>query len=256
MIVRTFTLTKTDDDASIEVLGPEHIVQVLSLQDETRNALPPDHKMFVLPQSVDYFTALLSKKNGILIGVRSKGQLVAQIALMGPMTLEDAIARNAITRNEIPFHHAENSDMVVIAKSMAVHPGWRGNELSQRLLEAALNHPNARTADHVFAQISVDNARSWELFLRHEFGIVAAAIDPTDQKPRFILQKAALGLALHPEASIDNLDPSADFATIMRATGREALVGQLDENGLSFRLAFHASQNSAAAWSDNDAEIA
>ncbi len=252
-MVREFQLPKSGETASIEVLGFEHLAQVLALQDETRSGLPEAQKMFVLPQSAEYFAKLLERKNGLMVGVRVKGQLIAQMAVMGPMTLDDAVTRNAITRNEIPFHHAEGSEMVVIAKSMAVHPLWRGNELSQHMLEAALDQPMARTSDHVFAQISVDNIRSWELFLRHGFGIVAAAIDPMDKKPRFVLQKPALGLALHDIASIDNLDPSSDFAAIMRLTGHESLIGQLDEDGLSFRLAFHAANNTAAVWAGDEA---
>jgi len=255
-MIREFKLAKSGDTAHIEVLGIEHLAQVLALQDATRSALPDEQKMFVLPQSSEYFARLLERRNGLMVGVRANGQLIAQMAVMGTMTLEDAVTRNAITRNEVPLHHAEGADTIVVAKSMAVHPKWRGNELSQRMLEAALDQPLARTADHVFAQISVDNTLSWDLFLRHGFGIVAAAIDPGDQKPRFILQKPALGHALHTIASIDSLDPSADFAAIMRLTGREALIGQLDENGLSFRLAFHASSNTAAAWTDEGAEIA
>lgn len=252
-MTREFNLVKTDEPANVAVLGIEHLAQVLALQDETRAALPEAQKMFVLPQSTEYFARLLERRNGLMVGVRVKGQLVAQMALMGPTTLEDAVNRNAITRNEVAFHHAEPSDLVVIAKSMAVHPDWRGNELSQHMLTAALDQPLARTADHVFAQISVDNVRSWELFLRHGFGIVAAGVCPSDQKPRFILQKPALGLSLHEIPSIKNLDPSSDFAAIMRLTGREALVGKLDENGLSFRLAFHADRNNAGAWVEAEA---
>jgi ribosomal protein S18 acetylase RimI-like enzyme len=255
-MAREFKLAKIDDVASIEVLGIKHLAQVLALQDDTRFALPEDQKMFVLPQSVEYFARLLDRKNGLMAGVRAKGQLVAQMALMGPLTLEECIARNFVTRNEVPFHHAETSDLIVIAKSMAVHPDWRGNELSQHMLEAALDQPIARTADHVFAQISVDNVRSWELFLRHGFGIVASAIDPSDRKPRFVLQKPALGLALHAVAGVDDLDPAADFATIMQLTGREALIGQLDESGLGLKLAFYAAKNTAAAWSEDESEVA
>jgi ribosomal protein S18 acetylase RimI-like enzyme len=250
---RDFKLAKNGDDANIVVLGIEHLAQVLALQDATRSALPDAQKMFVLPQSPEYFARLLDKRNGLMVGVRVKGQLIAQMAVMGPMTLEDAVTRNAITRNEIPFHHTEAADLVVIAKSMAVHPDWRGNELSQHMLEAALDQPIARTADHVFAQISVDNVRSWELFLRHGFGIVAAAVDPSDQKPRFILQKPALGFSLHDVASMDNLDATTDFAAIMRLTGREALIGKFEEGDLSFHLAFHADNQTAAGWSESEA---
>ena len=251
-MTRQFTLAKTDEAASIVVLGVEHLAQVLALQDETRAALPEAQKMFIIPQTAEYFVRLLERRSGLMVGVRVKGQLVAQMAVMGPMTLDDAMNRNAITRNDVPFHHARPSDLIVIAKSMAVHPDWRGNELSQRMLEAALEQPIARTADHVFAQISADNGRSWELFLRHGFGIVAAAVDPIDQKPRFIVQKPALGFALHEIASVDGLAPTSDFAAIMRLTGREALIGRIDEFDVN-GLAFHADKNNAGAWSEAEA---
>jgi ribosomal protein S18 acetylase RimI-like enzyme len=255
-MIREFTLPRTGDTGHIEVLGVEHLAQVLALQDETRSALPAAQKMFVLPQSTEYFSRLLERRNGLMIGIRVKGQLVSQMAMMGPLTLEDAMAQGAVTRNEVPFHHAETFDLIVVAKSMAVHPDWRGNELSQHMLEAALDQPFARTADHVFAQISVDNVHSWELFLRHGFGIVAAAIDSSDSKPRFVLQKPALGFALRPAASLDNIDSSADFAAIMRLTGREALIGQLDDSGNSPQLAFHAGSDTAAAWVEDSNGLA
>lgn len=250
--MREFTLPKNNDIATIEVLGIKHLAQVLGLQDETRAALPEGQKMFVLPQSVEYFARLLERINGYMIGVRVRGQLVAQMAMMGSVTLDDAIARNTITRNEVHFHHALLSDVVVVAKSMAVHPDWRGNELSQHMLEAALEQPAARMADHVFAQISVDNVRSWELFLKQGFGIVAGAVDVTDQKPRFVLQKPALDFALHERPGADNLDPTVDFTTIMQVTRREALIGQVDEDGPGMKLAFHALKGAAMAWTEDE----
>jgi ribosomal protein S18 acetylase RimI-like enzyme len=204
----------------------------------------------VLPQSNEYFARFLEKRNGLMVGVVCNGQLISQIVLMGPITLEDAIARNAITRNEIPFHHAQSADLIVVAKSMAVHPEWRGNELSQLMLDAALDQPLARTADHVFAQISADNVRSWELFMRNGFGIVAAAIDPLDNQPRFVMQKPALGLALHSTPSVDNINPLEQFSTILRVTGLEALIGQLGPRDSTLSLSFFAGQATAAAWTE------
>ena len=175
-----------------------HLDEVLALQDITRAALPEGQKMFVLPQPAAYFEKLLKRENGLMVGIRVDGKLVAQIVLMGPMTLEEAIDRNAITRSDVMFHHAAPTETVVVAKSMAVHPDLRGNGLSQHLLQAMLAQPVARIADHVFAQISVENNRSWELFMRNGFSIVAAAIDPVDNKARFVLQKPALGFAFMP----------------------------------------------------------
>jgi hypothetical protein len=49
--------------------------------------------------------------------------------------------------------------------------------------------------------------------------------------------------------TIDDVDPIANFSTIIRMTEREALVGKIDTI-TGFKLAFHASQELAAAWSD------
>jgi RNase P protein component len=254
-MIREYKLPKANETAVIEILEPHHLSQVLELQDATRAALPAEQKMFVLPRKPDYFEKLLARKNGFMVGISVKKKLAAQIAVMGALTLEEAITRNAITRNEISFHHAETTDLVVVAKSMAVHPVWRGHELSQQILQTMLDIPAVRAADHVFAQMSAENARSWELFLRHGFGIVAASIDPIDLKPRFILQKPALRFSFYPAPSIEAVDPAADFTSIMRLTGHEALIGQIDRVESS-KLSFFASSDMAAAWTDEPAKRA
>ncbi len=248
-MIKEFKLPKAGETALIEILGPQDLAAVLELQEHTRAALPEGHKMFVLPQPESYFRDLLEGKTGLMIGIRAEGKLLSQMALMGPLTLDQMIDRQKLTRNEIEFHHAGHHDQVVIAKSMAVHPDWRGNELSQHMLEAAVNSPLAHGADHVFAQISVDNVRSWELFLREGFGIIGAGVDPGDNKPRFIVQRPTLGFSLHHMQSTHGVDPAEDFAAIMRLTQREALIGQIDKKE-PFRLAFYASADMAVAWED------
>jgi GNAT superfamily N-acetyltransferase len=171
------------------------------------------------------------------------------MAIMGTLPLEEAIKRNVITRNDVSFHHAHAFESVAVAKSMAVHPAWRGHELSAAMLDVALTLPLVRAADHVFAQISVDNVRSWDLFLRAGFGIVAAGVDPSDNKARFIMQKPALGFALHYAPGQTDVDATTGFAAIMRLTEHEALIGR-PAGGDAFKLAFHASTELAAVWSD------
>ena len=251
-MIKQFTLPKSGAIATIRTLDLNDLAHVISLQDATRDALPEAQKMFVLPQSSAYFEQLLSHHNGIMIGVFAGDTLVGQMAVMGPLTLGKAIEQQKLTRNEVHFHHAADTDSIVLAKSMTVHPNWRGNEISQQMLTSMMDLPFVRATDHIFAQISVDNVRSWELFLHQGFGIVAAVIDPQDHKARFIVQKPSLGFALHAEQSADDVDPGADFAAIMRLTQREALVGMLDE-GIAFKLAFYAGINSAAAWYDTPA---
>lgn len=242
-------LPKSGGTAVPEVLEMQNLHEVLELQDATRAALPEGQQMFVLPQPTVYFEKLLARESGLMVGLRASGALVAQIVLMGPLTLEEAYERNAITRSDVTFHHASPSESVVIAKSMSVHPEWRGNDLAQSTLQAALGQPLARIADHVFAQISVENTRSWDLFLRNGFGIVAAALDPEDKKPRFVLQKPALGFGIHMTPSIDSIDPIKNFPAIMRLTQHEALIG-FSGAEIGAKLAFHAHTEMAASWYD------
>jgi ribosomal protein S18 acetylase RimI-like enzyme len=206
--------------------------------------------MFVLPQPASYFQSLLKQQNGVMIGIRSGGNLISQMAVMGAMTVEDMIDLQKLTHNDITLHHAAPNDYAVIAKSMAVHPDWRGNELSQHMLDMAINLPIARRADHMFAQISVGNTLSWDLFLRQGFGIVAAAIDPIDNKPRFVMQKPTLGFAMHHMQTTGGVDPAMDFPAILRMTQREALIGQSDATEAG-KLSFYASADMAAAWHDD-----
>jgi ribosomal protein S18 acetylase RimI-like enzyme len=238
-----FKLPKTGETAGAELLTPAHLEEVLALHETTRAALPTEQKMFVLPQKPDYFEKFLTQKDGVMLGIIAGEKLIAQLAIMGPLPLEDVIGKHAITRNEIAFHHVGALDQIVVIKSMAVHPDYRGNELSQHILAAALDLPFVRQADQVFCQISVDNNRSWELFLKNGFGIVGAGVDPGDQKARFILQKPANGFSFDQAPSADDVDPVEDFPAIARLTQREGLIGLIDEDAPTPgpRLAFSAS---------------
>jgi ribosomal protein S18 acetylase RimI-like enzyme len=241
-MVNRFTLPKSGLTATIDVLTSAHLPQVLELHELTRAALPEAQKMFVLPQPSGYFEKILAGTSGLMLGAVVDNKLVAQLVVMGPLSLEDVISKRAVTRNDIAFHHVGALDTIIAIKSMAVHPDYRGNELSQHILAAALELPVARQSDHVFAQISVENARSWELFLRNGFGIVGAAVDPGDKQQRFILQRPALGFSYDMAPSADDVDPVEDFQAITLLTQREALIGRIDEFSppSRLRLAFSA----------------
>ena len=241
--MKAHTLPKIGAVARVGLLGEADLADVLALQDATRAALPEDKKTFMLVQSVSYFQNLLAQKNGSMIGVRAEdGTLIAQMALMGPMELREAIVLRVITSNDVPFHHAMLTDSVVVCKSMAVHPDWRGNDLANTLVTFAMNLPFANAAAHIFAQISVGNKRSWGVFARNGFGIVAAAYDPKDGLPRFIFQKPAFGFDFSSEVIADDVVPCDDFPAIVNLTQRDALVGVCDENAPG-KLAFMRSRD-------------
>lgn len=239
--MKEYILPKTGGMSKVHILDGGDLPDVLALQEATRAALPDDKKMFILPQGTAYFQNLLERQTGLMIGIRTEGKLIAQMALMGPMDLREAIAMRAITGNDITFHHAALTDSVIVFKSMAAHPDWRGNDLAGSLMSYALNLPVTQVAGHVFAQISVGNKRSWDVFMRQGFGIVAAAYDAKDGKPRFVFQKPAFGFDFAPAIIADDADPVADFSAIVNLTQREALVGVYDE-GSTEKLAFMRSR--------------
>jgi GNAT superfamily N-acetyltransferase len=228
----TFTLPKIGETAEISILKESEMADVLALQDASRAALPEDKKCFILPQSSAYFQNLLTRQTGLMVGIRTDGKLIAQMALYGPVELREAIALHLITRNDVTFHHAALAERVVIFKSMVSHPDWRGNDLGKNMLEFAMQTQLVRGADHVFAQVSSGNKRSWDVFARAQFGIVAAAVDPEDGMPRFIFQKPAFGFDFSPEISADDVDPVSDFSAIVTLTQREALVGVYGEHAI------------------------
>lgn len=226
--MKEFTLPKTGGIAQIDILNENDMAEVLALHERTRAALPTDKKNFILPQDRSYFEGLLSGTKGAMVGIRANDLLVAQLALVGPLPLREAISTQLITHNDVMFHHAALNDSVVVFKSMASHPDWRGNDLAKNITLFAGDIPLTRACDHIFMQISVGNRRSWEVFARQNYGIVAAAYDPADGLPRFIFQKPAFGFDFEPQVMADDVDPAADFPAIISLTQREGLVGMYD----------------------------
>lgn len=238
--MKEFTLAKTGGIGTLSVLGEKELSAVLALQEQTRAHLPEDKKNFVLPQETPYFESLLNRSAGLMVGVHTDGALVAQMALKGPLPLREAIASRLITHNDVPFHHASLSDTVVVFKSMASDPVWRGNGLARNLVAFASELPFTRMCDHIFLQISVGNKRSWNVFSEQNFGIVAAAYDPDDGKPRFIFQKPAFGFDFEPQIMADEVDPVADFPAIVSLTQREGLIGVYAEGSVEKLIFLHS----------------
>ncbi|MFA4993839.1 MAG: hypothetical protein WC521_00840 [Bdellovibrionales bacterium] len=235
--MKDFLLPKTGGLAVIDILGDADLSDVMALHEAARTALPADKDFFLSPQGTAYFQNFLTHQTGIMVGIRAAGKLMAQMAMAAPAPLREAIALHAITNNDVPFHHASLNDTIVVFKSMATHPDYRGNDLEKYLLDFAIGLPFSQICDHVFAQISVGDKRVWNAFAGQKFGIVAAAYDPQDGKPRFIFQKPAFGFDLIPHIIADDVDPVADFSAIVSLTQREGLIGQY-EYGSKEKLSF------------------
>ena len=235
--MKEFTLPKTGGTATIDILHEADLSDVMKLHETARAALPEDRQRYILPQSASFFQNLLTRMTGMMVGIRANDILIAQMGLAGPLPLREAMAMHTITRNDVRYHHASLDDTVIVYKSLAAHPLWRDNDLEKNLVSFASSLPFTQVADHVFAQFSVGYKKAWEPFVRQKFGIVAAANDPEDGLPRFILQKPSFGFDLIPAIIADEVDPVFDFPAIISLTQREALVG-IFENDASAKLSF------------------
>ncbi|MDD3029515.1 MAG: hypothetical protein PHS57_04455 [Alphaproteobacteria bacterium] len=235
--MKSVPLPKVGCVAVIDDLDEADIFDVINLHEQARAALPENRKRHILPQQASYFKDLLAGTTGRMVGIRVERKLIAQLVLIGPLSLREAIAGNIITHNDLSFHHASLNDSVIVFKSMASLPDWRGNDLAQSLVDYAENHPFVRVADHLFTQISVSNRRSWNVFAVKKFGIVGAAYDPDDGLPRFVFQKSAFGFDLDPAPIVDDVDPTDDFDAIVSLTQREGLIGFYEE-GQTQKLSF------------------
>jgi|GEM_PF-1576804 len=240
--MKDITLSKTGGTARISILDGSDLPDVIALHESVRAALPDDKKRFLLPRGVAYFQNLLGRLTGLMIGIRADNVLVAQMAMAGPLTLREAIALQTISRGDnILYHHASLTDSVIVIKSLAAHPDWRGNDLGRNLLSFGLETPLAQVADHVFSQVAAGNRRSIGSFARQHFGIVAAAHASEDGAPCFVFQRPAFGFDFAPAIIADEADPVEDFSAISALTQREALVGVLDESSAG-KIAFMRSR--------------
>ena len=223
-------LKKANVTAQVDILSMKDLPSVVSLHNNTIASLPEDKKRFVLPQTEDYFSNLLSELTGVMVGLKVKGELIAQIALVGELSIDETVERKLLTKNNVSFHHVNSEDSIVIVKSLVSNPDWRGNDLCSHIIKESFKTPLVLSSDHLLTQISADNECSVKKFLGYGFGIVAAGYDPIDTLPRLIFQKPVAGFNFVPNVVADDVDPVADFSAIMKLTERQALVGVLEDN--------------------------
>jgi hypothetical protein len=240
--MKEYLLPKTKDMAQIDILDSANLTAILALQDEVRAALPINQKNFITPRGTAYFQNLLARHTGLMVGIRTEGKLVAQMSLIGPMDLREALGLSIITPSQVPFAHAALSDNIVILKDLIIHPDWAEDQLAGQILSFALDLPFCQVADHLFTESLAANKASWGIFAAYGFGIVSATTDLKDGQPHFILQKPSFGFDFAPAIIVDDVDPLIDFPAIVNLTQREALVGVFEENSNN-RLAFFRSRD-------------
>ncbi len=243
--MKEFTLSKTGGTAKIDILRDSDMDQVWALHGAVRASLPESQRDALLPQSETYYRNLLTHTTGLMVGVRVDSALAAMMALTEPMALREAIGLHMLGASGVFFHHASLDDMVSVFDAPLTNPVWSDGNLEKNLLSFAVWLPYAQSADHVFAQVPAGLTLGWGPLMRQKFGVVAAANDPENDVPQFILQKPSFGFDLEPCPMADEVDPVSDFSAIARLTQKQALIGVLESEGAA-RLSFMRNREEAS----------
>ena len=228
-------LSKYNQTATVETLAPKHLDEILLLQQTIIDALPENQKRFMIERRPNYFSRFLNKIDGQMLGIFLGNRLISQGVVMSDITLGEAKEQNAITKNDIIFHYALDTDTISVIKSVGVHPEFRGNNLAQRILDAAYSLSAVKNSQHIFAQISADNHKSLEIFLRNKFFVISAHNDPTDLRTRYVLQRSKAKIKMVTPAKFKNID-FTNISLVNELTQRQLLIGvqKKNVNTLSF----------------------
>ncbi|HDX9588675.1 TPA: GNAT family N-acetyltransferase [Bacillus pseudomycoides] len=135
------TLKQTEQLFKVATLSPEHIEQILFVQDEVIEAL--ENKENLQPLTVEEFKNILSG-NGLMIGAFVGEQLIAFRALLVPPLDEDHLGLDiGLTGEELK--------RVIYQEVSNVHPTFQGNGLQKILAKVIM--AQLKQSDHNYEYV-------------------------------------------------------------------------------------------------------
>jgi len=170
-----------------------------------------------------------------MVGIWAEGVLIGQMAVMGTLTLEDAVTKN-VTRATTFLPSCRPNELIVVMKRMAVHPEWRGNECRcifwkprWTCLSSAPPIMCSRKCRSIMCAAGNCSCAMVSAWSRRR----------STQRPetRFLC-KAGARLCLPPTPAC-SISIQLPFRRHHAPDGGEALIGQIDE-GEAIKLAFYA----------------
>lgn len=171
--LREFSLPrKAGGTGTLVSLSPEHIDQILSLQDEVFGALSEDERAFLVKKNRAFFEAHFSHGN-IVLGIVHDGHLVAQSVIVNPTTQHPKTGMVDMALTAKP-------EQITVLQGISVHPDYRGNRLMTVMVDAWLAEARRQNRTEALAEVAVGNHYSWSVFMKEGLRIDSLGIDPAD----------------------------------------------------------------------------
>ncbi len=170
------TLKSNGAPYAVVFLEPCHVRQIKALHDIVYDSPENRQNKFILQRDEGYFLDALTGHNGnAVIGIVSRGQLIAKSAIFHP-TKEDPSAAEAMADTVINAPPEQTS----VLQAVTVSPDCRGNGLMQTMLRHWYQHARAHDRCHVLSEIEIHNQPSLSAFLKaglHIAGIHTSHVD-------------------------------------------------------------------------------
>lgn len=166
------TLPKTGETYEVTRLSAGAIDDVLALQDLVIDALPEEHKPFLLRKTRSFFEKHF-KTGGVILGAWVDDTLIAQSIIVHP-------DKDRPNTGMVDMRPVGAPETLSILQGVAVHPNFRGNGLMETMVDLWLDFAAAEGREHAVAEIDARNHYSWGNFVDRGLNIVGIGIDKTD----------------------------------------------------------------------------
>ncbi len=202
----TGLLKKSGGQFALVALTAAHLEQILALQETAFKSLGTDEQHYLLQKDADFFARHFAH-GGAVIGVVADGRLVAQSIVLNPTAAHPA---HGMTDMKI----AARPQSLTVLEGVIVDPAYRGNKLMDVMVRHWLLQAEKNGRTEALAEVAVENAFSWSVFLKEGLHIESLGTDPADNSTLYNLHghipdlKAAFNAAAKKQEDV----PQADLA--------------------------------------------
>ncbi|MDE2336820.1 MAG: GNAT family N-acetyltransferase [Alphaproteobacteria bacterium] len=210
-ILHTGRLKKNGATCHLAALDAGHIGQILALEDAAFKVLGADERHYLLRKDAAFFARHFAAGGTVLgiVAVSADGsaQLVAQSIVINPTAARPETGMTDMAVAVAP-------EKLTVLEGVIVDPAWRGNGLMDAMVMHWLAQAGKNGRTHALAEVAVENAYSWSVFLKEGLHIESLGVDPADQSVLYNMHGHIpdLKAAFNESAKKKSAVPAADLA--------------------------------------------
>ncbi len=200
----TGLLKKSGGQFALVALTAAHMEQILALQEAAFKSLAADEQHYLLQKDRGFFTRHFAH-GGAVIGVVADGKLVAQSIVFNPSAAHPASGMTDMAISAQP-------EQLTVLEGVVVDPAYRGNKLMDVMVRHWLGQAAQNGRTEALAEVAVENAFSWSVFLKEGLHIESLGTDPADNSVLYNLHghipdlKAAFNTAAKKQEDVSTSD--------------------------------------------------